>query len=258
MILGGQQMVVPDSLPTKSSTLTASRSPDLRADVAHAALELFELDGYDSTTVDDIARVVGINRRTFFRHFPAKEDALFEDQPALLAKLATGLEYGNGEPIRVAGHALGVLLSSLIERGDTLRRRDILIQSTPALAARELVWWGEYQQVLGDFLSTGSDGTRNLMFAKIVAAAVLAAYRQVLTGWLRSEEQDNPKALFSELLDDIAESMTSSSPRTNRSVPHRATDTSPPHTHPDRRDVLIISSDFSSEKIAELLETRNE
>ncbi|MBC7518554.1 MAG: TetR family transcriptional regulator [Microbacteriaceae bacterium] len=233
--------------------MTRTRAEDLRARLTVAALELFEQNGYDSTTVDDIAKVAGINRRTFFRHFPNKEDVLFADQPDLITKLGQGLEYGSGEPIRVAGHALAILLDSLIEREDILRRRDALIQATSVLADRELVWWGVYQQIIGDYLSNGSDGTRNLMFARIVAAAVLAAYRQVVTSWLRSDENDNPKALFSELLDDIAESMTSSTPRGTSSAI-----ISPLTAHPDRRDILIISSDFSSEKIAALLETRRE
>ena len=250
---GRHYVAAPDRRPERDDAIPRTRAGDLHARLAIAALELFEQNGYDSTTVEDIAKVTEINRRTFFRHFPNKEDVLFADQPDLITKLGQGLEYGSGEPIRVAGHALAILLDSLIEREDLLRRRDALIQATPALADRELVWWGVYQQVIGDYLSNGSDGTRNLMFAKIVAAAVLAAYRQVVTGWLRSDEHDNPKALFSELLDDIAESMTSSTPRDTG-----PTTKNPPAAHPDRRDVLIISSDFSSEKIAALLETRRE
>lgn len=54
-------------------------STDFRLTVATAALDLFSVKGYDSTTVDDIAVAAGISRRTFFRQFRAKEDVVFAD-----------------------------------------------------------------------------------------------------------------------------------------------------------------------------------
>jgi AcrR family transcriptional regulator len=41
-----------------------------------AALELFLKSGYDSVTVEQIARAAGLSSRTFFRHFPSKSDLL--------------------------------------------------------------------------------------------------------------------------------------------------------------------------------------
>lgn len=42
-----------------------------------AAIELFTADGYDRTTVEQISAAAGVAPRTFFHHFPAKEDILF-------------------------------------------------------------------------------------------------------------------------------------------------------------------------------------
>jgi len=113
---------------------------DLRSRLALAAIDLFARKGFEASTVDEIAAAVGVNRRTFFRYFPAKEDAVFFDLPELLDILKSNLEAGTGDAIPVAGHALALQLDELVSRGDLVRRRDALVQSTPALADRELVW----------------------------------------------------------------------------------------------------------------------
>jgi AcrR family transcriptional regulator len=48
----------------------------MRAEVSVVALELFAERGFDSTTVDDIARAAGMSRTSFFRYFPTKEDVV--------------------------------------------------------------------------------------------------------------------------------------------------------------------------------------
>ena len=39
-----------------------------------SAFELFDRQGFEGTTVDDIAAAAGIGRRTFFRYFASKND----------------------------------------------------------------------------------------------------------------------------------------------------------------------------------------
>jgi len=40
------------------------------------AIDLFAANGYDETTVDDIARAAGISLRSFFRYFASKGDLM--------------------------------------------------------------------------------------------------------------------------------------------------------------------------------------
>jgi AcrR family transcriptional regulator len=52
--------------------------PNTRERLVRAALELFTEQGYDATTVSEIAeRAGGLTKMTFFRHFPDKREVLF-------------------------------------------------------------------------------------------------------------------------------------------------------------------------------------
>ena len=58
-----------------------------REDVARAALDLFNRQGYDQTTVDQIATAVGVSRRTFFRYYESKRDVVWGEFDAELVRL---------------------------------------------------------------------------------------------------------------------------------------------------------------------------
>ena len=76
------------STPTASTQTTGRRlgrpksvSPDL---IQEAALELFQLNGYEATSVDEIARVAGFSRATFFNYFGAKAEIFWLETDRLL------------------------------------------------------------------------------------------------------------------------------------------------------------------------------
>ena len=77
-----------------------------REALQEAAMDLFTRQGFDGTTVEEIADACEVSPRTFFRYFPTKEDVLFADTEArrerLLAVLA---DQPAGDPPFVVLHA---------------------------------------------------------------------------------------------------------------------------------------------------------
>ena len=51
--------------------------PDGRGRLAQAAMELYSEQGFENTTVAEIAERAGLTERTFFRHFTDKREVLF-------------------------------------------------------------------------------------------------------------------------------------------------------------------------------------
>lgn len=64
----------PDAAPAPG--LRARNRARTRALLLDAALALFVRQGYDATSIDEIAARAGVGRMTFFNHFPHKEDLL--------------------------------------------------------------------------------------------------------------------------------------------------------------------------------------
>lgn len=55
--------------------------PDARGRLEKAALELYNHQGFDATTVVEIATRAGVTERTFYRHFADKREVLFLANP---------------------------------------------------------------------------------------------------------------------------------------------------------------------------------
>jgi AcrR family transcriptional regulator len=65
--------------------------PGARERLVVAAVDLFTEQGYDATTVAQIAERAGVTKSTFFRHFPDKRELLVAGQETLSKLLAEGI-----------------------------------------------------------------------------------------------------------------------------------------------------------------------
>jgi AcrR family transcriptional regulator len=66
--------------------------PGARERLVLAAVDLFADQGYDATTVAQIAEKAGVTKSTFFRHFPDKRELLVAGQETLSRLLVEGIE----------------------------------------------------------------------------------------------------------------------------------------------------------------------
>ena len=88
--------------------------PNARARLVLAALDLFAEQGYDDTTVAQIAERAGLTKATFFRHFPDKREVLFAGQETHALLLAEGAAAASdaATPLAAVAAALDALAAS--------------------------------------------------------------------------------------------------------------------------------------------------
>jgi AcrR family transcriptional regulator len=80
--------VVADEMPSRRER----RRLEIRDRIVQTASELFETEGYEATTVTEIARRADIAYGTFFNHFPSKLDLLRELSDLAVRDFFQGLE----------------------------------------------------------------------------------------------------------------------------------------------------------------------
>jgi AcrR family transcriptional regulator len=169
-----------------------------RAAIQAAALSLFERQGYEATTVDQIAELAEVSQSTFFRYFPTKEDVVLLDRfdPLLLAAFRTQ------PPELSAIAALRRTLRSVL-RGlpaDELareRQRATLIVSVPELRARAL---DQIAATLAPFTEAVAERTGRPVDDPAVRALTGAAIGVAMSAAMTANE--DPSADYVELMDD--------------------------------------------------------
>ena len=67
------------SAVARAAGLRERKKAQTRRTIQEQALRLFTANGYDRTTVQDIAAAAGVSHMTFFRYFPTKEDVVLSD-----------------------------------------------------------------------------------------------------------------------------------------------------------------------------------
>jgi AcrR family transcriptional regulator len=82
--------------------------PGARERLVVAAVDLFTEQGYDATTVAQIAERAGVTRSTFFRYFPDKRDVLMAGQQTLSRLLAEGIAEAPGDASPLEAVAAGL------------------------------------------------------------------------------------------------------------------------------------------------------
>ena len=162
-----------------------------------AALQLFAEQGFDQTTVDDIAAAAAVSRRTFFRYFDSKPAVLwgaFDDEvQSIRARLsATPVDVELMTAVRQAVVAANHYRAEDIPE---LRLRMQLIITVPALAASSYVRYEAWERAVSEFAASRLGQDVDALVPLALGRATLAVCRAAYDRWMRDEAGDLPNYL---------------------------------------------------------------
>jgi len=153
-----------------------------RQALVDAALELFERNGYEATTVAEIAARAEVGTRTFFNYFPTKEDLLFPEHDIRVQKTLAAIadrapDETPAEVLLRALHEAGGPDSDLVSRLGALRLE--LTRTVPAVSARGLQGQFDAQREIAAHLGQAFPD-----LDPVDVAALVGAFTGAVTGAL--------------------------------------------------------------------------
>src|SRR5215218_966657 len=175
-----------------------------RRQLMTVALRLFDTQGFENTTVEQIAAAADVAPRTFFRYFPTKVDVLFGDHEELVALLRETLAGRSDEEPIVEAVRRATLegLRQVVADPSLFLTRSRLAASVPAAHAHSRYLDADYEDVITEAVAASrqTDPATDLQ-ARVIARAAWSATRAARDIWLASDATRDPRKLINQAFD---------------------------------------------------------
>jgi AcrR family transcriptional regulator len=194
-------------MPVRDDDWVTDLEPDWRQRKKNAtrdrirtsALRLFREQGYDATTVEQIASTAGVSHMTFFRYFPTKEDvALSDSYDPLIASALERTPAGWPLSRRIRAVLVEGLRQVYDSDRDTMLAQNKLIVATPVL--RERLW---ASQIATQQLILRALGPDPSFRDKVTVAACLAAATTAVLTWVENDGTPELPDLIEQAFDTL-------------------------------------------------------
>ena len=177
--------------------------PDAAGRLREAAMALYAEQGFERTTVAEIADRAGVTARTFFRHFADKREVLFDGSDELRRRMLDALQSAplSAPPMAAVGAALMAAAELFADRRDFSGRRHAVISATPELREREL-------HKLASLAAAFDAALRERGVAPVVASLAaetgVAVFRVAFERWVSEPGEPDLAELMRSTLADLA------------------------------------------------------
>lgn len=156
------------------------------------ALELFTRQGFDDTTVEQIAARAGVSSRTFFRYFESKASVLWHEFDHEVEALRSAFaevadELSLMDAIR---HVVVGVNRYRAEDVPELRARMHLIGSVPALHASAAPHYDAWERTVSDFAARRLAQPADSLHPLSIGRTTLAACRSAFDRWVTRGDAD--------------------------------------------------------------------
>lgn len=161
-----------------ANSLRERKKARTRETIVRVALKLFAENGYNGTTIAQIAEAAEVSPRTVSTYFPAKEDIVFDVSAGTKERLVASIEE------RPAGQdTMSALREWLMSEREVLDHdqelhacQRIVIDREESLLVHEQAMMREFEQVLAGGLAVDLDVDPGDLKARMAAAAAMAVF----------------------------------------------------------------------------------
>ncbi|BCK54937.1 mycofactocin system transcriptional regulator [Nocardia wallacei] len=163
-----------------------------RRELELVALRLFTTQGFEETTVEQIAAVAGVSRRTFFRYFDSKAAVLWHRFDTEVGAIRAQLDRAPADLGLLAAIRRAVLAANRYHTADVpeLRMRMSLLGSVPDLVASAAVHYHAWERAISEFAARRTGRPADSLFCLAVGRATLAVCRAAYDSWVQRADAD--------------------------------------------------------------------
>ena len=174
----------PAGLDRASSGLRERKKARTRASLREHALRLFREQGYQATTVEQIAAAAEVSPSTFFRYFPTKEDVVLQDDMDTRMVAAFERQPPGVGPIAAVRAAAREMLTSYTGTDlDVIRETTRLTMTVPEVRARALDEFARTITVLAEAVSKRTGRAPDDLAVRTVAGAIIGVIMSITIPW---------------------------------------------------------------------------
>ncbi|HEY4463706.1 MAG TPA: TetR family transcriptional regulator [Streptosporangiaceae bacterium] len=167
-----------------SGGLRERKKARTRAAIREHALRLFREQGYQATTVDQIAAAAEVSPSTFFRYFPTKEDVVLQDDMDTLTAEAFERQPAELSPVAAMRAAAREMVASMSPaQWDQMQQTSALTMTVPEVRARAMDEFGRTIAVMAEALAKRAGRRADDMAVRAVAGAVIGVIMSVTMPW---------------------------------------------------------------------------
>ncbi len=179
------------------------RKQATRRRLEETSLRLFADQGFEQTTMDDLASAAHVGRRTIFRYFPSKNDIVFGALDERLRVLAAELDAGRagGLPLpEMVRRAFQVTSSYEPSERPSLALRIQLIGTVPSLQAHAALRYRAWEDTVQAAVAART-GVHGGVYPRACAKAVVAVMWAAFDTWRESGAGDDLPQIVDRALD---------------------------------------------------------
>lgn len=169
--------------PVQQPPLRERKKQRTRKAISDAATELFAERGFDSVTIDEVAAVAEVSKKTVFNYFGCKEDLLFDEADAAEARLLAAVrERGQEESVlhAVRRHVLAAIERMCSGEEPWIERMARMVAGSPSLQAREAEIFDRLAHSLAELIREALDAGDGDCRPYVAAQAMMAVQRSVI------------------------------------------------------------------------------